>query len=317
MLKTRIVQLVDPIFHCSLQKFTDDPVPAAHAKATAERVKEPSPAGTASARSGTEKPVAASDATAAAASDTRPLSAKTSGTRTASAGAAESLSQRPRSRRGSRDFDQGSNNSYASQILEDIQNYHEQHQASFSLPACVAKACSILDAVADLNSCSSSSSGTNRTHYDLNSSAAYDKGSVNAAPSAGTGHTTRVAAARRHVHVPAAARDVIRAAEAAAEPQESAGSNSVSAVPCTPSWEPASVESSDRTWSDEVVDQGCAPPSPAMNRPRQARQSGGRSRAGSSGNGDNSLHRGRNSAHRGSGSVASGRSGVRTVSAVS
>jgi hypothetical protein len=92
------------------------------------------------------------------------LSAKTNVTRTASL-----VAERPaagcRSRRASRDFDQSSN-SYPSHILEDIQNYHEQHQAapatpSFSLPACVAKACSILEAVADLNS-SSSSSNNNR-----------------------------------------------------------------------------------------------------------------------------------------------------------
>ncbi|KAK3154720.1 hypothetical protein QOZ80_2BG0194320 [Eleusine coracana subsp. coracana] len=285
------------------KKFSDNTVPAAHQKAM-ERVKDPTV--TASARSGNEKRETAEDPATAAvvASEARPLPAKTNTTRTA-----ESLSQRPRSRRASRDFDQGSSNSYASQILEDIQNYHnEQHQASatppsFSLPACVAKACSILDAVADLDS--SSSSANNNNDYSAD-----DKGSVNAAPTAGTSH-----ARRRHVAA-------LTAAEA--EPQESAGSNSVSAIPCTPSWEPASVESSDRTWSDEVVDQSCGgshggAPSPAiMNRPRQSsKQSGVRSRAGSSGNGSNSLHRGRSGAHRASGSVASGRSGVRAVSAAS
>ncbi|KAF5187789.1 Rho gtpase-activating protein, partial [Thalictrum thalictroides] len=50
--------------------------------------------------------------------------------------------------------------SYASILLEDIQNFHHNNSNSnttaFSLPPCVAKACSILDAVADLNSSTNS-----------------------------------------------------------------------------------------------------------------------------------------------------------------
>lgn len=59
--------------------------------------------------------------------------------------------------------------SYASLLLEDIQNFHQQNTnnattpaaaaataTAFTLPACVTKACSILDAVADLNSCANS-----------------------------------------------------------------------------------------------------------------------------------------------------------------
>lgn len=43
--------------------------------------------------------------------------------------------------------------SYTSLLLQDIQNFHQNHVApSFSLPPCVAKARSIYDAVADLNS---------------------------------------------------------------------------------------------------------------------------------------------------------------------
>jgi hypothetical protein len=243
-------------------------------------------------------------------SDTRAHSARANVPRSVSV-AAESLGQTPaacRSRRSSRDFDQSSN-SYASQILEDIQNYHEQHQTaapatpSFSLPACVSKACSIVEAVADLNS----SSSDTRTYYYEPGRSADDKGSANAL--SGADNPT----ARRHAP---AARDV-RAAET--EPQESAGSNSVSGIPLTPSWEPASVESTDRTWSagDEVVDQAGSHgggPSP-MNLSRQGRQPSARSRAGS-GNGSSRLHRGR-SAHRGSGSVANSRSGVRAVSAAS
>ncbi|XP_076894534.1 uncharacterized protein At1g65710-like [Bidens hawaiensis] len=58
--------------------------------------------------------------------------------------------------------------SYASLLLEDIQNFHQKNQTTlaataaappaFSLPACVSKACSIMEAVADLNS----ATGTNQ-----------------------------------------------------------------------------------------------------------------------------------------------------------
>ncbi|KAI3722951.1 hypothetical protein L2E82_34183 [Cichorium intybus] len=60
--------------------------------------------------------------------------------------------------------------SYASLLLEDIQNFHQKIPTvtttaattappppAFSLPACVSKACSILEAVADLNSANNSS----------------------------------------------------------------------------------------------------------------------------------------------------------------
>ncbi|KAM7266851.1 hypothetical protein ACFE04_009017 [Oxalis oulophora] len=52
--------------------------------------------------------------------------------------------------------------SYTSRLLEDIQNFHQKNSnnnnnPSFSLPASVTKACSIVDAVANLNSTTSSS----------------------------------------------------------------------------------------------------------------------------------------------------------------
>ncbi|KAK9106275.1 hypothetical protein Syun_022286 [Stephania yunnanensis] len=82
---------------------------------------------------------------------------------------------RSRSSRRSRDLDFITNigfnpdallnpTSYASMLLEDIQNFHQQNNGAttnttttpvFTLPACVTKACSILEAVADLNSCNS------------------------------------------------------------------------------------------------------------------------------------------------------------------
>ncbi|KAF9617500.1 hypothetical protein IFM89_036704 [Coptis chinensis] len=50
--------------------------------------------------------------------------------------------------------------SYASLLLEDIQNFHQKNTnnntSTFTLPPCVTKACSILDAVADLNSSTTS-----------------------------------------------------------------------------------------------------------------------------------------------------------------
>ncbi|WVY95166.1 hypothetical protein V8G54_034254 [Vigna mungo] len=65
---------------------------------------------------------------------------------------------RSRSSRRSRDLDLNPEallnppQSYASLLLEDIQNFHQKSTQPVSLPACVTKACSILEAVADLNS---------------------------------------------------------------------------------------------------------------------------------------------------------------------
>ncbi|PUZ76738.1 hypothetical protein GQ55_1G314700 [Panicum hallii var. hallii] len=303
------------------KKSIENAVAATPKKKAMERGKEPTVA--ASCRSGMEKPeIAEEGATIAAASETRAPSSKTNATRTASIVAVGQPGS-SRSRRASRDFDQNSG-SYTTQLLEDIQNYHQQSTSiavpatpatpSFSLPACVAKACSIVEAVADLNS----SSSENCTHEYEPVLSADDKGSVNAP--LGSDGSVEPSAARKPVQP-------VRDFRVETEPQESAGSNSVSGHQWTPSWEPPSVESTDRTWStgDEVVEQSgshgarCSP----MNRPRQSKQrpsqpetSGRGSRAGS-GNVGNTLHRGR-SAHRGStSSVASGRSGVRVVSAAS
>lgn len=82
---------------------------------------------------------------------------------------AENLKSQPltrsRSSRRSRDLDLNPEtllnpipSSYTSLLLEDIQNFHQTNNnaSSFSLPACVSKACTILEAVADLNSTTSS-----------------------------------------------------------------------------------------------------------------------------------------------------------------
>ncbi|XP_059645122.1 uncharacterized protein At1g65710-like [Cornus florida] len=77
---------------------------------------------------------------------------------------------RSRSSRRSRELDLNPeallnpNPSYTALLLEDIQNFHQKNTTTttttttmtFSLPPCVTKACSILEAVADLNSCTSS-----------------------------------------------------------------------------------------------------------------------------------------------------------------
>ncbi|KAJ0088884.1 hypothetical protein Patl1_32478 [Pistacia atlantica] len=70
---------------------------------------------------------------------------------------------RSRSSRRSRDLDLNPETmlnptpSYTALLLEDIQNFHQNNTTpSFSLPPCVTKACSILEAVADLNSTTSS-----------------------------------------------------------------------------------------------------------------------------------------------------------------
>ncbi|XP_055806618.1 uncharacterized protein At1g65710 isoform X2 [Solanum dulcamara] len=73
--------------------------------------------------------------------------------------------QRSRSLRLSRDLDinpealSNPPQSYTALLLEDIQNFHQKTNTTtpaFSLPPCVTKACSIVDAVADLNSTTSS-----------------------------------------------------------------------------------------------------------------------------------------------------------------
>lgn len=81
---------------------------------------------------------------------------------------------RSRSSRLSRDLDinpetlLNPNPSYTSMLLEDIQNFHQKTTPTpapaFSLPACVTKAHSILDAVADLNS--GTSSNTSNAHVE-------------------------------------------------------------------------------------------------------------------------------------------------------
>lgn len=81
---------------------------------------------------------------------------------------------RTKSRSRSRDFNELSGglnptsnpnaSSYASILLEDIQTFHQKsinNNVAFSLPHCITNACSIMHAVADLNSTTSSSAVSN------------------------------------------------------------------------------------------------------------------------------------------------------------
>nr|CBG76427.1 OO_Ba0013J05-OO_Ba0033A15.14 [Oryza officinalis] len=236
------------------------------------------------------------------------------------------------SRRSSRDFD-NNGNSYASLLLEDIQNYHQSTGAaapapSFSLPACVSKACSILEAVADLNS----SSSENKS-FELDRSA-NDKCSANGrygdgkVAGGGTFVVESEVVVKDDLMEPSLHKYVsVRDIRGEAEPQESAGSNSFAGNAWTPSWEPNSVDSTDRTWTasqsnngDEVEQLSSGAVSP-LELSWQSKQklpsqepSGGRSRLGSTGN----AQRGR-SAHRGGGGggAVNARSDVRAAPASS
>ncbi|VAH49681.1 unnamed protein product [Triticum turgidum subsp. durum] len=226
------------------------------------------------------------------------------------------------SRRSSRDFDHNGN-SYASLLLEDIQSYHQQNASdtavaapAFSLPACVSKACSILEAVADLNS----SPSENRS-FELDRSAD-DKGSANVscysagkAAAAGTHVVESEVVVKDDLMEPSLHKYVsVRDIRGEAELQESAGSNSFAGNPWTCSWEPNSVDSTDRTWtasqsnSDDAEQRSGGTVGTLEQSWQSKQESGGRAWLGS----DGSAQLGRG-AHRGGGGVA--RSDVRTASA--
>ncbi|KAL0912400.1 hypothetical protein M5K25_018368 [Dendrobium thyrsiflorum] len=151
------------------------------------------------------------------------------------------------SRRSSRDLDNNpgfNQTSYASLLLEDIQYQQQQHQTAFSLPACISKACSILDAVADLNS-----SCSDRRSYEA------DQSGNNG------GFARRGLLARREpfveselvvkddllepsLHKYVTVRDMRRWD---LEPQESAGSNSFEGKPWSSMWEMNSIDSTGGT----------------------------------------------------------------------
>lgn len=193
----------------------------------------------------------------AVASDTKAAPARMNATHSVSIVAENGTNPRPgsrSSRRSSRDFEHNGN-TYASLLLEDIQNQQQQSTSAatvaaaptFALPACVSKACSILEAVADLNSSSSENK-----NFELERSV-NDKESVNGRYG-GKGAVTLMMESEVGVkddlmepsmHKYVSVRDI--RGERETEPQESAGSNSFAGNAWTCSWEPNSVDSTDRT----------------------------------------------------------------------
>lgn len=148
----------------------------------------------------------------------------------------------------SRDLDQiPSRNSYSSSLPEGI------HNAAFSLPACLSKACSILEAVADLNSTGG---------HSTNAGNMFDKWGERR----GSFLETEIAV-EDDLMEPSMHRYVtVRQSRAELEPQESAGSNSFVSHPwaaASSGWEPDSVDSA-RRWrsnDDEEVEQIAKMPS--------------------------------------------------------
>ncbi|CAD6262971.1 unnamed protein product [Miscanthus lutarioriparius] len=225
-----------------LKKSADGAVAIALPQKTAERAKDQIP----SCRTAKEKEIVEE----AVASDSKAAPASMNATHAVSIVTENVTNLRPgsrSSRRSSRDFEHNGN-TYASLLLEDIQNYHQQSTSAataaptFALPACVSKACSILEAVADLNS----SSSENKS-FELEGSV-NDKESVNGRYGAGTLVVESEVGVKDDLMEPSLHKYVsVRDIRGETEPQESAGSNNFAGNAWTCSWEPNSVDSTDRT----------------------------------------------------------------------
>ncbi|KAK4490445.1 hypothetical protein RD792_001122 [Penstemon davidsonii] len=137
-----------------------------------------------------------------------------------------------------------SSSSYTALLLEDIQNFHQKNTTtptppSFSFPPCLTKACSILDAVADLNSTTSSE---NRLRNPIRSEIKDDK----YLESEIVAEEDDFMKPSFHKYV-TVRRGTIGGEEF--EEQESEGSNSFAGSQqqwISPLWEPNSVDSTDR-----------------------------------------------------------------------
>ncbi|PKA55427.1 hypothetical protein AXF42_Ash006629 [Apostasia shenzhenica] len=151
-----------------------------------------------------------------------------------------SLTRTRSSRRNSRDFDNNSGfnpASHASLLLEEKQN------PAFSLPACVSKACSILEAVADLNSsCSEQRAYEARRGFGRRDPLPFMESEL---------------VVKDDLMEPSLHKYVtVRERERDTEPQESAGSNSIVGQPWPSSpWEPSSVDSTDRCCTARVEEE--------------------------------------------------------------
>ncbi|KAM0950151.1 hypothetical protein DsansV1_C04g0038401 [Dioscorea sansibarensis] len=150
------------------------------------------------------------------------------------------------SRRSSRDLDHNPM-SYASLLLEDIQNYHQQNNnTAFSLPACVTKACTILEAVADLNS----SFSDNKSYIDGDQQSNNDNGSGKRGLLAREPFLESEIQVKDDLMEPSLHKYVtVREFGVEMEPQESAGSNSFIGQTWASPLEPNSVDSKEQSWS--------------------------------------------------------------------
>ncbi|KAI4306322.1 hypothetical protein L6164_029610 [Bauhinia variegata] len=171
---------------------------------------------------------------------------------------------RSRSARRSRDLDfnpeamLNPDQSYTSLLLEDIQNFHQKIAPPVSLPACVTKACSILEAVADLNS-TTSANLSGAFSEDRRSLGAYHHGKR--MPDTKDPFVESEVAVSDDVMEPSMQKYVtVRRGSLGAvdsEDQESSGSNSftISGNQCwgmsSSSWEPNSADSKD-CWTSRL-----------------------------------------------------------------
>lgn len=189
---------------------------------------------------------------------------------------------RSRSSRLSRDLDVNpealsnpNSTSYTALLLEDIHNFHQKNTppppAAFSLPPCVTKACSILEAVADLNS----STGSNLSTTELRRNPTEQMRKAKQEPIVeseivgGGGDDLMQPSFHKYVTVRRGAGD------GDLEEEESSGSNSFvgsgqqwASSSC---WEPNSAESTDRWMSS----------SSSRSATRQNRDGGGKKVSGS------------------------------------
>lgn len=163
---------------------------------------------------------------------------------------------RSRSSRLSRDLDinpetlTNPNSSYTALLLEDIHNFHQNNAppppppAAFSLPPCVSKACSILEAVADLNS----STASNLSTTDQINKVVRKAKQEPILESEITGSDDLMQPSfHKYVTV---RRGTTSGGDEDLEEQESSGSNSFVGSQqqwaCSSTWEPNSAESTDR-----------------------------------------------------------------------
>ncbi|XP_044464131.1 uncharacterized protein At1g65710 isoform X2 [Mangifera indica] len=171
---------------------------------------------------------------------------------------------RSRSSRRSRDLDLNPETllnptpSYTALLLEDIQNFHQNNTTpSFSLPPCVTKACSILEAVADLNSTTSSNLSCAFSENAHNISLVGKKMTEGKDPFVESEVVVSDDLTEPSFHKYVTVRRGGTLGAADLDEQESSGSNSyVGGVQhnrnlSSSSWEPNSVDSTDRSTSME------------------------------------------------------------------